>query len=323
MSGSPIDLGGLDEDGAPEGRPAADDAAKGPPTVGVIGLGRMGRPMAERLVSAGFHVTVHNRSREPVEALAAQGARTAESAADVRADMVITLLPDSETVEALTLEAARPNALFVDMSTSPPALAVKLAEALRERGATALDAPVSGGVTGAREGTLTIMVGGEAADLERARPVLEVLGAKITHVGGAGAGQIAKAANQLVVALNIQAVAEALSLARAAGVDPAVVREALLGGFADSRVLQEHGQRMLDRDFEPGGALRLHLKDLEIARGLAAQHGATLPAGDGVAAAVRALVDAGHGGLDHSALVTRYDAAPSAHSAQPDADRDA
>jgi 2-hydroxy-3-oxopropionate reductase len=277
------------------------------PTVGVIGLGRMGRPMAERLLSAGFDVIVHNRSRGPVDALAQLGARAASSPAEVEAEVVITLLPDPETVEAVVLEAARPGALIVEMSTSPPALAIRLHEALAERGAAAIDAPVSGGVTGAREGTLTIMAGGNEADLDRARPVLEVLGAKITHVGGPGAGQIAKAANQLVVALNIQAVAEALSLARESGVDPAVIREALLGGFADSRVLQEHGARMLERDFEPGGALRLHLKDLRIALALAEEHGASLPAGERVAAAVAALVEAGHGDLDHSALLLRYE----------------
>jgi 2-hydroxy-3-oxopropionate reductase len=279
--------------------------------VGVIGLGRMGRPMAERLLGAGFEVVVHNRSRGPVDALAGLGARAAGSPREVgeAADVVITLLPDPETVESVAMEAARSGVLLVDMSTSPPALAIRLAEALRERGAAAIDAPVSGGVTGAREGTLTIMAGGDAADLDRARPVLEVLGAKITHVGGPGAGQIAKAANQLVVALNIQAVAEALSLARSAGVDPAVVREALLGGFADSRVLQEHGERMLARDFEPGGALRLHLKDLRIALELAEQHGAALPAGEQVARAVEALVEASHGDLDHSALLLRYERA--------------
>ena len=263
--------------------------------------------MAERLLSAGFDVIVHNRSRGPVDALAQLGARAASSPAEVEAEVVITLLPDPETVEAVVLEAARPGALIVEMSTSPPALAIRLHEALAERGAAAIDAPVSGGVTGAREGTLTIMAGGDEADLDRARPVLEVLGAKITHVGGPGAGQIAKAANQLVVALNIQAVAEALSLARESGVDPAVIREALLGGFADSRVLQEHGARMLERDFEPGGALRLHLKDLRIALALAEEHGASLPAGERVAAAVAALVEAGHGDLDHSALLLRYE----------------
>ncbi len=276
-------------------------------TVGVIGLGRMGRPMAERLLAAGFDVTVHNRSPGPVDALAELGARAASSPAEVESEIVITLLPDPETVEAIALEVARPGVLLVDMSTSPPALAIRLHEALRDRGGAAIDAPVSGGVTGARDGTLTIMAGGEEADVERARPVLEALGSKITHVGGPGAGQIAKAANQLVVALNIQAVAEALSLARSAGVDPAVVREALLGGFADSRVLQEHGARMLARDFEPGGALRLHLKDLRIALELAEQHGAAMPAGEGVADAVRALVDAGHGELDHSALLLGYE----------------
>jgi 3-hydroxyisobutyrate dehydrogenase-like beta-hydroxyacid dehydrogenase len=192
------------------------------------------------------------------------------------------------------------------MSTSPPALAQRLAAALSGRGAAALDAPVSGGVTGAREGTLTIMAGGEAADLERARPVLEALGSRVTHVGGHGAGQVAKAANQLVVALNIQAVAEALALAEAAGADPALVREALQGGFADSRVLAEHGARMLAGDYEPGGALRLHLKDLRIVLDLAQQAGVELPAAEQVAAAVAALVEAGHGELDHSALRLRY-----------------
>jgi 2-hydroxy-3-oxopropionate reductase len=275
--------------------------------VGVVGLGRMGRPMAERLLAAGFDVTVHNRSRGPVDALVERGARAASSPAEVDAEIVITLLPDPGTVEAVAMEAARPGALLVDMSTSPPALAVRLQEALAAQGGAAIDAPVSGGVTGARDGTLTIMVGGDEADVDRARPVLEVLGATITHVGGPGAGQIAKAANQLVVALNIQAVAEALSLARAAGADPAVVRQALLGGFADSRVLQEHGERMLTRDFEPGGALRLHLKDLRIALELAAAHGAALPAAEHVAAAVAALVDAGHGELDHSALLLGYE----------------
>ena len=223
------------------------------------------------------------------------------------AEVVITLLPDPETVEAIALAAARPGLLLVDMSTGPPALAIRLHAALAERGAASIDAPVSGGVIGARDGTLTIMAGGDAADLERARPVLEALGSRITHIGGPGAGQIAKAANQLIVALNIQAVAEALALARAAGVDPAVVREALSGGFADSRVLQEHGARMLARDFEPGGALRLHLKDLNIARELAEQHGARLPAGEQVAAAVQALMDAGDGELDHSALLLGYE----------------
>ncbi len=279
-------------------------------TVGVIGLGRMGRPMASRLLAAGFGVVVHSRSRGPVDELVEQGARAAGSPEEVgeAAEIVITLLPDPETVEAVAAAAARRGLLLIDMSTSPPALAVRLHSELASRGTATIDAPVSGGVTGARDGTLTIMAGGDEADLERARPVLGALGSKITHIGGPGAGQIAKAANQLIVALNIQAVAEALSLARSAGVDPAVVREALSGGFADSRVLQEHGARMLARDFEPGGALRLHLKDLNIAREIAEEHGARLPAGEQVAAAVQALVDAGDGELDHSALLLRYDA---------------
>jgi 3-hydroxyisobutyrate dehydrogenase-like beta-hydroxyacid dehydrogenase len=275
--------------------------------VGVVGLGRMGRPVAERLLAAGHGVIVHNRSRGPVDALAALGAQPAPSAADVAdADLVITMLPDPATVEAVVLgellPVAAPGLLLVDMSTSSPALAVRIHEASGH----AIDAPVSGGVSAARAGKLTIMAGGEKADLARARPVLEELGSRITHVGGPGAGQIAKAANQIVVALNIQAVAEALSLARASGVDPALVREALRGGFADSRVLDEHGARMLVEDFEPGGTLRLQLKDLRIALELAQQYRLRLPAAEQVAEAVERLVEAGHGHLDHAAIALGY-----------------
>jgi len=283
--------------------------------VGVIGLGLMGRPMAERLVAAGHRVVVHNRSRGAVDALVAAGATAAASPAELAhaADVVITMLPDPDTVEAILLgeggvvEAAGPDTLLIDMSTSSPALALRI----HERHAASVDAPVSGGVAGVRGGTLSIMAGGEAAAVARAQPLLDALGARVTHVGGPGAGQIAKAANQLVVALNIQAVAEALALARAAGVDPAVVREALRGGFADSRVLDEHGARMLARDFAPGGALRLHLKDLRIALELGAQHGMGLPAGEQVAARVAELVEAGHGDRDHSALLLAYEPQPS------------
>jgi 2-hydroxy-3-oxopropionate reductase len=277
--------------------------------VGVIGLGRMGRPMAERLLAAGHEVVVHNRSRGPVDALAAQGARPAGSAGEVAraADVVITVLPDPDTVEAVVLgEMVGADALLVDMSTSSPALARRI----HARHPASVDAPVSGGVTGAREGSLTIMAGGDEEAVERSRPVLEALGSRITHIGGPGAGQVAKAANQLVVALNIQALAEALALARAAGVDPADLQEALQGGFADSRVLREHGARMLARDFEPGGALRLHLKDLRRALELAAEHGAELPAGEHVAERVAELVAAGHGDRDHSALLLAYEREP-------------
>jgi len=281
--------------------------------VGVIGLGLMGRPMAERLLSAGHEVVVHNRSRGAIDALARQGARPAASPAEVAraVDVVITMLPDPATVEAVVLggdgvaDAAPAETLLIDMSTSSPALAVRI----QARHAASVDAPVSGGVTGTRDGTLSIMVGGEEAAVERARPVMRALGSRITHVGPPGAGQIVKAANQLVVALNIQAVAEALSLAREAGVDPAVVREALRGGFADSRVLDEHGARMLAGDFEPGASLAMHLKDLRIALELAARHGVTLPAAEQVAAQVMALVDGGAGERDHSALLLAYEPA--------------
>ena len=281
--------------------------------VGVIGLGRMGAPMAARLLAAGRDVIVYNRTTSAVEPLVERGARAAGSPAELarEADVVITVLADPAAVEEVVLggvlEAARDGLLAIDMSTSTPALAVRIHAALGERGTGSIDAPVSGGVAGARDGTLSIMAGGDAEDVDRARPVLEALGARITHVGGPGSGQIVKAANQLVVALNIQAVAEALTLAGAAGVDPAVVREAFQGGFADSTVLGEHGRRMVERDFEPGGAMRLHLKDLRIGLDLARQSGIELPAAREVADRFAGLVEAGEGERDHSALLLAYE----------------
>lgn len=282
--------------------------------VGVIGLGVMGRPMARRLLAAGHPVIVHNRSRPAVDALVAAGAQAARSPAEVArgAAIVLTALPDPDAVEAVVLgpdgvrEGAARGGLLVDVSTSAPALARRIHSALAEQGVDALDAPVSGGERGAHGGTLTVMVGGGADAVARAWPVLDVLAARITHVGGPGAGQIAKAANQVIVALNIQAVAEALALARAAGVDPARVREAIRGGFAESTVLDQHGDRMLRGDFRPGAALRLHAKDLRLAAELAADAGIELPATAAVRDAVAALIADGHGEEDHAVLVARY-----------------
>jgi 2-hydroxy-3-oxopropionate reductase len=280
--------------------------------VGFIGLGVMGGPMAGNLLEAGVPLTVHSRSRPPVDRLAARGAATAGSGAEVAraTHVVITMLPDTPDVETVllgpggVLEGARAGSLVVDMSTIDPIATRRFAEALADRDVAMLDAPVSGGEKGAIEGTLSIMVGGEAEALERARPLLEILGSTIVHVGPSGAGQLCKACNQLVVGATIEAVAEALALAARAGVDPAKVREALLGGFASSRILDVHGQRMLDRAFEPGFRSRLHRKDAEIVVSTAAELGLPLPSFAVVAERFRELVDAGGGDLDHSALFT-------------------
>jgi 2-hydroxy-3-oxopropionate reductase len=282
------------------------------PTIGFIGLGVMGKPMARNLLRAGYPLVVGNRSAAAAAELVAEGAQRGESAAAVakRADVLITMLPDSPDVEAVVfgpdgiLGALRAGAIHVDMSTIAPATARRIATALRERGVAALDAPVSGGEKGAIEGTLSIMIGGPAESVAAVRPILETLGKTIVHVGDAGAGQVTKAANQLVVGATIEAVAEALALAENAGVDPAAVRSALLGGFAQSRILDMHGQRMLDGAFAPGFRARLHLKDLEIVHAAAEELGLELPAAETTRRRMRALVERGGGELDHSALRT-------------------
>ena len=282
--------------------------------IGFIGLGIMGKPMAARLVSAGFPVVVHNRSSEAVEELAAAGAETATTPREVaeRSDVVITMLPDSPDVEAVILgedgviAGVREGMLVIDMSTIAPATAREVHAALAERGVEAVDAPVSGGEPAAVDGQLSIMAGGSEAAVERAAPIFAELGKATTHIGEAGAGQVAKAANQVVVALTIQAVAEALTLASKAGVDPARVREALLGGFAQSKILEAHGEKMLEDRFEPGFRIELHRKDVGIALDTARDQGVALPATAGVAELFNALIAQGSGSLDHSALVTLY-----------------
>ena len=283
--------------------------------IGFVGLGIMGRPMAANLLAAGYPLTVHNRSRAAVDELAAKGATPAGSAREAAAasDVVITMLPDSPDVEAVVLgpdgaaEGLRAGALYIDMSSIAPATSRKLAGELAARGIDALDAPVSGGQPAAEAGTLSIMVGGADAAVERARAILDVLGAAVTHIGGPGAGQVAKAANQMVVALTIQAVAEALVLARKAGVDAALVREALLGGFAQSRILDLHGRRMLEGDYDPGFKLRLHRKDLANALQLGREAGVPLFATAQAAELMDALVAQGAGDRDHSALAALYE----------------
>ncbi len=240
--------------------------------IGFIGLGIMGRPMATHLVTAGYEVTVWNRTPRKAADLVAAGARQGASPRDVaaRSDITITMVADTPDVRAVilgpdgVLEGVRRGAVVVDMSTISPVATREIAQALAARGAEMLDAPVSGGEKGAVEATLSIMVGGKPEVFERVLPVFQKLGKNIVHLGEIGAGQVTKACNQLVLSLTLVGVAEALTLARKAGVDPAKVRAALLGGFAQSRVLELHGQRMLDQNFEPGFRTRLYHKDMGI-----------------------------------------------------------
>jgi len=284
------------------------------PPVGVIGLGVMGRPMAGHLLAAGHPLVVHTRTRERATDLLAAGATWAATPAELAATVtiVLTVLPDSPDVVVVArgpgglLAGARPGGLWVDLSTISPVVARELATEAGSVGLEAVDAPVSGGERGAREATLAIMAGGSEAAVERARPILERLG-RVVRVGGSGAGQVAKAANQLVVGGTIALVAEALVLARAAGVDPAAVRDVLLGGFASSRVLDVHGRRMLERTFEPGFRIALQRKDLAIGLALAETTGA--PAPMAAAAAERFATSAADGDdeADHSAAVLAYE----------------
>lgn len=279
-------------------------------TLGFVGLGAMGRPMARRLLDAGFSVRVHNRSRQPVEELVAEGATGADSPADAAAGAaaVFTMLPDAAVVRQVVtgaagvLEGLAPGTVLIDTSSVDPAAARELAQAVAQRSGHMLDAPVSGGVQGAADGTLSIMVGGDADVLQRCRPALDVLGRQVVHVGPSGSGQVCKLCNQMVVGVTIQAVAEALTVASKAGVDAATVRRALLGGFAASTVLEAHGERMLERDYAPGGRASLHRKDLDAALALARSLATPVPATALVHQQFVALEGRGHGDADHSAL---------------------
>jgi 2-hydroxy-3-oxopropionate reductase len=280
--------------------------------IGFIGLGVMGKPMAHNLRAAGVDLVVHSRSPGPVDELVAEGAERASDPSELAAsvDIVVTMLPDTPDVDLVLFgergvaDGIRPGSLVIDMSTIRPTEASRFAERLADIDVAMLDAPVSGGERGAIDGTLSIMVGGKDATFRRALPILEILGGNVTHVGGSGAGQVAKACNQLIVGATIQAVAEALVLAAKAGVDPATVREALLGGFAGSKILEVHGQRMLRGDFAPGFRSALHLKDAGIVTETAEELGSPTPSFAVAAAALGTLVATGRGDLDHAALVT-------------------
>lgn len=288
-----------------------------PLRVAVLGVGLMGAPMARRLLGAGFAVTVWNRTRAKAEPLADVGATVAETAVEAveGAAIVVTMLADGPAVaDALfgsgrAAEALAPGALVIDMSSIPPATARDHAQRLAAHGRRHLDAPVSGGVRGAEAGSLAIMAGGDEADFADAARVFAALG-RATRVGPSGAGQVAKLANQVIVGVTIGAVAEALLLAAAGGADPAAVREAIRGGFAESRILEEHGRRMLERDFRPGGTVSTQIKDLQTALDAAAEGGVTLPLTRDARDRYLFLRDAmGGGGYDHAALLLQLEEA--------------
>lgn len=275
--------------------------------IGFIGLGIMGKPMALNLLKAGFPVGVLAGSQAS-GILKDAGAEVWPDVAALAAgsDMIITMLPDSPQVEEVVnggvLAGIRSGSLFIDMSTIAPLVARELFDTMQEKGVEALDAPVSGGQVGAEGATLSIMVGGNAAAFERALPVFQAMGKNIVHIGEPGAGQTTKACNQMIVGQTIQAVAEAFTLAQKAGVDLAKMREVLLGGFAQSRILDLHGQRIIDQNFKPGFKIKLHQKDLNIALKTGGELDLTLPGTETVARQMATAVQQGNGELDHSAL---------------------
>ncbi|MFC9736311.1 2-hydroxy-3-oxopropionate reductase [Streptomyces noursei] len=280
-------------------------------TIGFLGLGIMGSPMAVNLAKAGHAVLGWNRSPGKADALVAAGGREASSIAEaVRdADVVITMVPASPQVEALAygpdgiLAHARPGTLLIDMSSITPQTSIDLAKKAAEQGIRVLDAPVSGGEAGAVEGVLSIMVGGERADFEAARPVLEAVGTTLVHCGPHGSGQTVKAANQLIVAVNLQAVAEAVVFLEKSGVDLAAALDVLGGGLAGSAVLARKKDNFLQRAYAPGFKLELHHKDMGIVTDAARTVGAPLPVGATAAQLIASAVARGDGALDHSALL--------------------
>ncbi len=280
-------------------------------TIGFIGLGLMGKPMARNLQRAGAKMIVHNRSQAPMNELKGEGMVVASSPAETAgmADTIITMLTDTLSVKQVMvgkngiINNVRWDTLVIDMSTTAVSVTKEMAACIKKKGGAYIDAPVSGGTIGAETGELSIMVGGAKDMLERAMPILETLGKHITHIGDIGSGQVAKTANQVIVGLTIGAVAEALTLVRHAGVDPAKVRQALGGGFADSKVLEVHGHRMIENNFTPGARSTVQRKDFDQAIKLAAELGVKLPATTLGRELYDKLIKAGHGDLDHASLI--------------------
>ena len=277
--------------------------------IGFIGLGIMGKPMAHHLLKAGYSLSVLSTNKAAGELVAA-GAKSFDSSSEIAAnsDVIITMVPDSPHVEEIVscptgvLEGIRKGSLFIDMSTIAPAMARSVYELLKKKNVEALDAPVSGGQAGAESASLSIMVGGTEPAFQRALPRFQAVGKNIVRIGEPGSGQIAKACNQVIVGMTIQAVAEAFTLAKKAGVDLEKMREVLLGGFAQSRILDLHGRRIIDRNFKPGFKIKLHRKDMNIALQEAKELSVPLFGTAQVAANMDALMAQGKGDGDHSSL---------------------
>ncbi len=280
--------------------------------IGFIGLGIMGKPMAHNLLKAGFTVIVHNRHQDVTDELVTAGASASATPREIAAlcDVLITMLPDTPQVQDVLLgsegviEGAHEELIVIDMSTISPIVTRTLAGQLAERGITMLDAPVSGGDKGAIAGTLSIMVGGDESAFQRCLPVFQALGKTVVHVGDSGAGQVVKACNQIVVALVIEAVSEALVLGSKAGVDPAKILQVLNGGLAANRVIDQRGESMLAHDFTPGGRIKTHHKDMSIILELGRIYGVSLPVSALVDQMFASLETRGRGNLDHTALLT-------------------
>ena len=283
-------------------------------TIGFIGLGVMGKPMAKNLIKAGYRLVVHSRSRPPMDEVVAAGATAASSPAEVArtATVVITMLPDTPDVELVltgaegVLSTIQAGSVVVDMSSISPTATQRLAQAVAAKGASMLDAPVSGGEIGAINASLSIMVGGDDAAFARVRPIFEAMGnaERVVHIGPSGAGQVCKVCNQIAIGGALAGVSEAFALAKKAGVDAARVRQALLGGFAASRVLEVHGERMINSNYKPGFRTRLYQKDLRLANEAAAANGVAIPATAVLTQLVNALVAKGGGDLDYAAIGT-------------------
>ena len=282
------------------------------PKIGFIGLGIMGKPMAGHLIDAGYELVVHNRNRDAVDELVGRGAIEAHSGKEVaeQSDIAITMLPDSPDVESVALgeggiiEGAHEGLIFVDMSTIAPSVTTQVGEVLAEKGVQSLDAPVSGGDIGAQNATLSIMVGGDEDTFNTIKPLFDIMGQSAILCGPLGAGQTVKACNQILVAVTIAGVSEALTMGTKAGVDPIKIVQVLSGGLARCGVLENRGERMVNGDFDPGFRIRLHYKDLNIIQKTSNDFGVPLPVTSEVFELFKTAMVKGRGELDHSGLLT-------------------
>ncbi len=284
-------------------------------TLGFIGLGIMGKPMAKNLLKAGFPIVAYDLNKDAIEDVVKAGALAASSSKEVagRADVIITMLPDSPDVKEVILgkdgvmEGVKSGAIVIDMSSINPLVSQEIEKKLRTKGVEMLDAPVSGGETGATQGTLAIMVGGEEKVFKEAMEIFRAIGRNIVHVGGIGAGGFVKLVNQIIVAVNIAAVGEAFTLGAKAGLDPQVIHQAIRGGLAGSSVLETKGPMMFGRNFKPGFKIKLHHKDLQNALSTAKDLGVPLPLSSFIQQVFLSLMTEGRGEEDHSALATFFE----------------